>query len=71
MHFLVFSYFIIKIKKMYETSNLTNNNHTLQAFHDLSFGTFPFLDCKTNTADVTLITANGGDPNDFSSVKLF
>lgn len=56
---------------MYETSNLTNNNHTLQAFHDLSFGTFPFLDCKTNTADVTLITANGGDPNDFSSVKLF
>lgn len=56
---------------MYEISNFVNNNHTLQFFQLLSFGTFPFLDCNTNTAAVTFITANGGDPNDLSSVILF
>jgi len=45
--------------------------NTLQAFQLLSFGIFPFLDCNTRTAAVTFTTADGGDPNDFSSVKLF
>jgi hypothetical protein len=45
--------------------------NTLQAFQLLSFGTFPFLACKTKTAAATFATAAGGDPNDLSSVKLF
>lgn len=44
---------------------------TLQAFHDLSLGIFPFLANNTSTAAVTLTTASGGDPNDFNSVRLF
>jgi len=43
----------------------------LQTLQLLSLGIFPFLDCNTRTAAVTFITAGGGDPNDFSSVKLF
>jgi hypothetical protein len=38
--------------------------------HDRSFGIFPFCANSTMTADVTLMTAGGGDPNDLSSVKL-
>lgn len=37
---------------------------------DRSLGIFPFGDNRTMTAEVTLTTAGGGDPNDFSSVKL-
>lgn len=40
-------------------------------FHDRSFGIFPFFENKTITAAMTLITAGGGEPNDFNSVKLF
>lgn len=38
--------------------------------HDRSFGIFPFCANRTMTADVTLMTAGGGEPKDFSSVKL-
>lgn len=37
---------------------------------DLSLGIFPLGESKTMTAEVTLTTAGGGEPNDFSSVKL-
>lgn len=37
---------------------------------DLSLGIFPFGESKTMTAEVTLTTAGGGEPNDFSSVKF-
>ena len=30
----------------------------------------PFVDIKTITADNTLITAGGGEPKDFNSVKF-
>lgn len=40
-------------------------------FQLLSFGIFPFVAINTITAAVQFVTAPGGDPNDFSSVKLF
>ena len=43
----------------------------LEDFHDRSLGTLPPGANKTITAAVTLVTAAGGEPNDFSSVRLF
>ena len=41
-----------------------------ELFHDLSFGILEEGAMSTITAAVTLITAGGGLPNDFSSVRL-
>lgn len=41
------------------------------AFQLLSFGIFPPGANKTMTAAVTFVTALGGAPKDFISVKLF
>jgi len=43
----------------------------LAAFQERSFGTFPFGASRHMTAETTLTTAFGGEPNDFNSVKLF
>lgn len=43
---------------------------TLAAFQLRSFGTLPCGARRTITAAVTLVTAPGGDPNDFSSVRF-
>jgi len=43
---------------------------TLAAFQLRSFGILPFGASNTITAEVTFVTAPGGDPNDFSSVRL-
>lgn len=40
------------------------------AFHDLSLGILLGGESRTITAEVTLTTAAGGLPKDFSSVKL-
>lgn len=46
--------------------------HTLHALQLRSFGILPVLpENSTKTAAQTLITAFGGMPNDFNSVKLF
>ncbi len=37
---------------------------------DRSLGIFPLVANKTMTAAVTLMTAGGGDPKDFNSVRL-
>lgn len=44
---------------------------TLAAFQLLSFGTFPPGAMRHMTAAATLTTAAGGEPKDFSSVRLF
>lgn len=44
---------------------------TFAAFQLRSFGTFPPGADRTMTAAVTLVTAATGEPNDFSSVRLF
>lgn len=49
------------------------NNHklsTLAAFQLRSLGTLAAGASSTITAAVTLVTAPGGEPNDFSSVKF-
>jgi len=43
---------------------------TLAAFQLRSFGTLPAGAKRTMTAAVTFVTAPGGEPNDFSSVKF-
>jgi hypothetical protein len=43
---------------------------TFAAFQLRSLGILPFGASNTITAAVTFVTAPGGDPNDFSSVKL-
>ena len=43
---------------------------TLHAFQDLSFGTLLAGAMSTITAAVTFITAGGGLPKDFSSVRF-
>jgi len=43
---------------------------TLAAFQLRSFGILPFGASNTITAAVTFVTTPGGDPNDFSSVRL-
>ncbi len=43
----------------------------LLAFQLRSFGILVGGDNNIITAAVTLVTAAGGEPNDFSSVKLF
>jgi len=43
---------------------------TLAAFQLRSFGILPLGASNTITAAVTFVTAPGGDPNDFSSVRL-
>ena len=40
------------------------------AFQLLSLGILPFGANKHITADVTLITAGGGEPKDFNSVRF-
>ena len=42
----------------------------LAFFQDLSLGTFPPGASRHITAAVTLVTAGGGAPKDFNSVKL-
>ena len=38
---------------------------------NLSFGTLPPMPCtRTMTAEVTIKTADGGEPKDFSSVRF-
>lgn len=44
---------------------------TFAAFQLRSFGTLPPGAIRTMTAAVTLVTAATGEPNDFSSVRLF
>lgn len=44
---------------------------TFAAFQLRSFGTLPPGAIRTMTAAVMLVTAATGEPNDFSSVKLF
>ena len=44
---------------------------TLAAFQLLSLGILPLGASSTMTAAATLITADGGEPKDFNSVKLF
>ena len=43
---------------------------TLAAFQLRSFGILPLGASNTITAAVTFVTAPGGDPNDFNSVRL-
>jgi hypothetical protein len=43
---------------------------TFAAFQLRSLGILPFGASNTITAAVTFVTAPGGDPNDFNSVKL-
>lgn len=43
---------------------------TLADFQLRSLGILPFGASKTITAAVTLVTAPGGEPNDFSSVRF-
>ena len=62
-----------KIKTFHK--GLTKNGSTfdIMAFalaQDRSFGIFPLVANKTMTAAVTLMTAGGGDPKDFNSVRL-
>lgn len=44
--------------------------NTLAAFQLLSFGIFPPGAKRTITAAVTFVTAPGGEPKDFNSVKF-
>lgn len=44
---------------------------TFAAFQLLSFGILPLGAVRIITAAVTFTTAGGGDPKDFSSVRLF
>ena len=53
------------------TQNLTLAIIFLDDFQLLSFGIFPLGAKSTMTAAVTFTTAPGGEPKDFSSVKLF
>ena len=43
---------------------------SLPFIHDRSFGILPVVDIKTITPATTLMTAGGGEPNDFNSVKF-
>jgi hypothetical protein len=47
-----------------------DSRFTFAAFQLRSLGILPFGASNTITAAVTFVTAPGGDPNDFSSVKL-
>jgi hypothetical protein len=47
-----------------------DSGFTFAAFQLRSLGILPFGASNTITAAVTFVTAPGGDPNDFSSVKF-
>jgi hypothetical protein len=63
------NYFIfLECTKLFH--NICNDLLTFPAFQLRSLGIRPSGDNRTITAAVTLVTASGGEPNDFSSVKF-
>lgn len=60
----------MKIMYMFLPWKKNNNQITLAFFQLRSFGIFPLGASKTITAAVTFVTAPGGEPNDFNSVRL-
>jgi hypothetical protein len=59
-----------RAQKLHQIHIAAGSSLTFAAFQLRSLGILPLGASNTITAAVTFVTAPGGDPNDFSSVRL-